>query len=236
MPGGRMLSSGKCDELMLQYPSLAKHADAACLHLLRNAQTVEFPADTVLFSEASPCKNFLWLMEGGVRVYKNSAEGREVTVYRVSPGELCVLSLNSMLGGENYPASAKSDAKTKGLMITASLFNELMESSSGFRNYVLLALVERLSDVVALLSDVVFRRLDLRLACMLGQQFERSQGQPLEITHAQLACELGTTREVISRILKEFERQECIYLSRGQIHLISPDGLKWFSENKKKPV
>jgi len=229
-----MFSTGKCNELMLRYPSLRKHADEACLQLLADAQTVEFSADTTLFSEASPCSHFMWLMEGSVRVFKNSEEGREVTVYRVSPGELCLLSLNSMLGGESYPASAKSDTPTKGLMITASQFNNLMETSRGFRNYVLLALVERLTDVMTLLSDVVFRRLDLRLACLLGQQFERSKGQPLEITHAQLACELGTTREVISRILKEFERQECIYLSRGQIYLLSQDGLKWFSENKKK--
>jgi CRP/FNR family transcriptional regulator len=212
---------------------LRKHADEPCINILQDAQTVEFPADKVLFSEASPCSNFMWLMDGSVRVYKNSEEGREVTIYRVSPGELCLLSLNSMLDGNSYPASAKTDTIIKGLMISAKQFSELMENSRGFRDYVLLALIERLSDVMTLLSDVVFRRLDLRLACLLGQQFERSRGEPLEITHAQLACELGTTREVISRILKEFERQECIYLSRGQIHLISQDGLKWFTENKK---
>jgi len=228
-----MLTNSKCNELLMRYPMLRKHADEECMKLLEDAQAIEFPADKTLFSEASPCSNFMWLMDGTVRVYKNSEEGREVTIYRVSPGELCLLSLNSMLDGKTYPASAKSDTRIKGLMITANQFGELMENSRGFRDYVLLALVERLSDVMTLLSDVVFRRLDLRLACMLGQQFERSRGEPLEITHAQLACELGTTREVISRILKEFERQECIYLSRGKIHLISQDGLKWFTENKK---
>jgi CRP/FNR family transcriptional regulator len=219
---------------LLQYPDFRKHADDACLRVLRESQLVEIPADTTIFHEASPCKGFMWLMEGTVRVFKNSPEGREVTVYRVSPGELCLLSLNSLLAGSSYPASAKCDTLTKGLMITAQQFHHLMGASPGFVNYVLQALVERLTDAISLISDITFGRLDLRLACLLGQQFERSGGMPLEMTHAQLACELGTTREVISRILKEFERQQCIVLSRGQIHLVSQDGLEWFSKTKRK--
>jgi CRP/FNR family transcriptional regulator len=68
----------------------------------------------------------------------------------------------------------------------------------------------------------------------MGQMFERSGGMPLKITHAELACEVGTTREVISRILKDFERQQCISLNRGQIHLVSQDGLEWFTNNNWK--
>ena len=111
--------------------------------------------------------------------------------------------------------------------------NYLMDNSQGFRKYVLQALVERLTDVISLISDITFRRLELRLACLMGQQFERSGGMPLRITHAELACELGTTREVISRILKDFERQQCISLNRGQIHLVSQDGLEWFGSDRK---
>jgi CRP/FNR family transcriptional regulator len=230
-----MFTTGPSEELLIQYPAFKKHADEACLKVLGEAQLVEIAAGTTIFHEASPCKDFMWLLEGSVRIFKNSEEGREVTVYRVSPGELCLLSLNSLLGGDSYPASAKSDTLTKGLMITAQQFHHLMENSRGFRNYVLQALVERLTDVMSLISDVTFRRLDLRLACLLGQQFERSGGMPLNITHAELACEMGTTREVISRILKEFERQQCISLNRGQIHLVSQDGLEWFT-NKQRNV
>lgn len=228
-----MFTTSQCEQLLDQYPAFRKHADEACLQVLIEAQRVEITAGTTLFHEASPCKGFMWLLEGTVRVFKNSEEGREVTVYRVSPGELCLLSLNSLLGGDTYPASAKCDTLTKGLMITAQQFHHLMEESRGFRDYVLQALVERLTDTMSLISDITFRRLDLRLACLLGQQFERSGGMPLQITHAQLACELGTTREVISRILKEFERQQCIFLNRGQIHLVSQDGLEWFTKNNR---
>lgn len=227
-------SRGQSQKLLVQYPALEKHADEACLMVLDEAQIVKIEAGTIMFHEESPCDKFMWLLEGSVRIFKISEEGREVTVFRISPGELCLLTLNSLLGGKSYPASAKSETYTKGLMITAQQFHHLMDNSQGFRKYVLQALVERLTDVITLISDITFRRLDLRLACLLGQQFERSAGMPLKVTHAELASELGTTREVISRILKEFERQQCISLNRGQIHLVSQDGLEWFTNNNKK--
>jgi CRP/FNR family transcriptional regulator len=172
----------------------------------------------------------MFLLEGSVRVFKNSEEGREITLYRVSPGELCLLSINSMVTGQTYPAAARAETNLRGLMIKANQFREEMNQSEEFRNFVLRNLIDRMTEVMSLVSDIAFRRLDLRLACFLGQQFERSGGESLDITHAALAHELGTTREVISRILKEFERQECVRLSRGKIHLVSPEGLEWFAE------
>ena len=84
-----------------------------------------------------------------------------------------------------------------------------------------------------MIQNTAFNHLNMRLACMLGSLFERNQGPVLKITHQDLAHELGTTREVISRILKEFERQNCVNLSRGQIELASAEGLEWFSTNQK---
>ena len=228
-----MPCSNQCDNLLTQYPGLRRHADEAFHKLLCQARICDVPAHTYMFHEEDPCKNFMWLLEGTVRVFKHSAEGRELTLYRVSPGELCLLSLNSLLGGQSYPASARNDTRVRGLVITAAQFHDTYDVSKGFRTYVLQSLAERLSDMITLVSNVVFRRLDLRLACLLGQRFERSGGKALRITPAELAHELGTTREVVSRILKEFERQECIALTRGEIHLISQDGLQWFQQAKE---
>ena len=223
----------RCQQLLDQYPMLAHHADEPCRRMLNEVQMVDIPSGATMFHESDPCSNFMWLLEGSVRVFKNSEEGREVTLYRVSPGELCLLSLNSLLSGKGYPASAVSESSIRGLVISATQFNQSLDVSQGFRSYVMLSLAERMSDMISLVSDITFRRLELRLACMLGQRFERSSGQPLIITHAELAQELGSTREVISRILKEFERQECISLARGEIHLVSQDGLEWFTDADK---
>lgn len=170
----------------------------------------------------------MWLIEGSVRLYKHSEDGREVTLYRVCAGELCILSLNNLLHGRPYAAEARCEEPVLGLLLNGLDFQNAIDMSPGFRRYVLSTLANRLDEVMRLVADVVFRRLDLRLACLLGQMFERSRGEPLDVTHEALARELGTAREVVSRILKEFEQQQCIRLSRGRIHLVSAQGLEWF--------
>lgn len=183
-----------------------------------------------MFREQDPCRNFIWLLNGSVRIYKHSPDGREVTLYRVEAGDLCILSLNALLGSRAYPAEAVSETEISGLMMPGEIFLNGVNESESFRTCVIKTLTERLHETMTLVSDVAFHRLDLRLACFLGQRFERSCGESLTVTHAELARELGTTREVISRILKEFEHQQCVKLSRGRIELVSQQGLDWFTQ------
>jgi len=147
----------------------------------------------------------------------------------VEAGGLCALSLNSMLQNFTFNAIAETESDVTALVISEDEFKATMNGSETFRNYVLSSLTERLCETMYLLQDTAFNHLNMRLACMLGGLFERNQGALLKITHQDLAHELGTTREVISRILKEFEKQNCVKLSRGRIELASAEGLKWFS-------
>ncbi len=197
--------------------------------LLESSKQAHIAKGSHLFREADRCECFMWLLEGTVRVYKHSCEGREITLYRVNPGEFCVLSLQSLLTGSGFPAEAVADTDLIGITMTHAEFDQAIDESKEFRQYLLQNLSQRLGDIVQLVAEVTFHRLDLRLACLIGQQFERSNGAPLKITHAQLARELGTTREMVSRILKELEHQQCIALSRGEISLVSSEGLNWFS-------
>ncbi|VAW79720.1 transcriptional regulator, Crp/Fnr family [hydrothermal vent metagenome] len=226
-PGG---FSEKLQELDKCYAGFVSGCDAPALELLEQTDHVQLPAGTVMFRESDPCQNFLWLLEGCVRVYKHSSDGREVSLYRVEPGELCVLSLNALLGGRPYPAEALAETDVTGLMISGKRLLAGIDESISLRRHVMKMLSDRLYETMSLISDIAFHRLDLRLACLLGQRFERSGGEPLSVTHAQLARELGTTREVISRILKEFEHQECVKLARGRIYLVSRQGLNWFTQ------
>lgn len=220
----------KIQTLSKHYPEFINGCDSECLNLMCEADNVVLPGNTVVFRESDSCENFIWLTSGSVRVYKHSPDGREVTLYRVEPGDLCVLSLNSLLGNRPYPAEAKTEDEISGIMLNSKKFMLGIRQSDTFRTYVLRILTDRLNEMMLLVSEIAFQRLDLRLACMLGQRFERTSGDSLQITHVELARELGTTREVVSRILKEFERQSCIRLSRGRIHLVSQQGLDWFSE------
>lgn len=222
------VSQDKIQLLAKHYPEFINGCDSECLGLMSKADNVEFPGNMVMFRERDPCENFIWLTSGSVRVYKHSPDGREVTLYRVEPGDLCVLSLNSLLGNRPYPAEAKTEGSISGIMLNSKKFMYGVHHSDTFRTYVLRIMTDRINDMMTLVSEIAFQRLDLRLACMLGQRFERTGGESLQITHAELARELGTTREVVSRILKEFEHQQCIRLSRGNIHLVSQQGLDWF--------
>ena len=223
---GKTAPSGdRLAHLAARYPELIAASDARALALLEQASPVRFPAGTVMFRERDPCRGFMWLLEGGVRIFKHSPDGREVTLYRVQPGDLCVLSLNALLGDRPYPAQAQAESDVAGLMLGGAAFLRGLGESESFRTYVM--------NMMALVSDITFHRLDLRLACLLGQRFERSGGRALRVTHAELACELGTTREVVSRILKEFERQQCVRLTRGRIHLVSQQGLDWFTQEEQ---
>jgi len=223
-------------DLLADYPDLLEQADAECWAMLKTAKLHTFDANTIMFSESMECKHLMLVVEGKVRVFKDSDEGREMTLYRVEPGELCIHNLNNLVNGLPYPIMAQAETKMRGLVINRSEFNNAMAKSDSFRNYVLRSLTERLAKMMNLVSGLAFDRLDLRIAVWLHDQFERNCGRPIAITHSELGHELGTTREMVSRILKDFEHKRCIKLARGSIHLNCKNTLKLVSLGKGKAV
>ncbi len=224
----------KLKTLLADYPALTENADAHCWDMLANARLQTFKADTTLFYQGMECKNLMLIVEGCVRVFRHSHEGRELTLYRVEPGQLCIHNLSNLVEGVNPQLTAKTESLIRGLVISRQAFHNALDMSPSFRNYVLRTLTERLSLLTNLVSGFAFDRLDLRVAVWLIQQFERTCAHPIKITHCEIAHELGTTREMISRILKDFEHKRCIRLARGRIHLICKHSLHLASKNKKK--
>ena len=213
------------------YPQLAGIKDAAWIDVIEHARLLVAEPDTTLISGTASCNNFMLILQGTVRIYQAAEDGREITLYRVEAGELCILSLNSLLKNKSFNATATTESDVKALVISSENFKLMMNKIEAFRDYVISTLTERLCETIYLIQDTAFNHLNMRLACMLGGLFERNQDPTLKITHQELAFELGTTREVVSRILKEFEKQNCIKLSRGYITLASADGLRWFSQS-----
>lgn len=218
--------------LLLDYPDLTDNADAQCWEMLAGAKLQDTEAKTILFHENTVCEHFVLILEGCIRVFKESSEGREVTLYRVEPGQLCIHNLNSLVDGIQYPIIARAEKPVRGLIISRAAFKKALDESSSFRNYVLRTLTGRLSHMADLISGFAFDRLDLRVACWLNEEFDRSCGRPIQVTHSDVADELGTTREMISRILKDFEHKRCIQLARGKIHLVCKHTLHLVSEGK----
>lgn len=213
------LRASACDQLYELYPELSDEDNPEWLAILDRAQLVEGASNTILATAGSSCTNFMLLLDGRVRVYQDSPDGREMTLYRIAPGDVCLMSLNSLLHNKPFRANAKSDTDVRMLIIDAKDFHSAMGASAIFRTIMLTSLVDTVCTMVHSFYDTAFEPLDMRLACLLGRLFERAGSEALDVTHQELSQELGTSRETISRLLKKLEQQECIVLKRGQILL-----------------
>jgi CRP/FNR family transcriptional regulator len=201
------------------YPELSEDDSPDWFAILDRAQLVEASSDTTLAAAGSLCTNFMLLLDGTVRIYQDSGDGREMTLYRINPGDVCLMSLNSLLHNKPFRANAKSERSVSMLMIDANDFHLAMGVSTAFRTIMLTSLVDTVCTLVHSFYDTAFEPLDMRLACLLGRLFERAGSATISVTHQELSQELGTSREAISRLLKKLEQQECIVLKRGQIIL-----------------
>lgn len=169
------------------------------------------------------------VLEGTIRMYKISAGGREITLYRINGGECCPLMTTSILGESEYEASACVEKDGLALLIPVGTFREWTDRYQGFRQFIFKSFANRIIFMSNLLDSINFKSIRGRIAEYLLQHSQDS-GDRLNITHDTLSVELGTAREVISRTLKQLEREGLIKLSRGQILLISREGMEQYLE------
>jgi CRP/FNR family transcriptional regulator len=181
-------------------------------------QLVRLPAGQDVFRLGDACRTYLVVIEGTVRVQALSSSGREVVLYRVTDGQSCVLTTACLISGERYPAEAITETETVALSMPHPAFSRALAHSVDFQRFVFASQGKRLSELIQRIEDVTFGRVDARLARLL---LDRGgfQGGFVAATHQQLASELGTAREVVSRRLKLFEKQGWIRVSRGGIEL-----------------
>jgi len=198
--------------------------------LLINASAVNVPADTIILKPDTVCGGYIVLLEGTVRVYQNASDGREITLYRTEPGGVCIMSLNSLLKNKRFNAVARAETPIRAISLTRRQFLDLLSKDEAFATRVLTSITDHFSKTLVLMEELVFSRLESRLACLLGSLFEANGGVAIKATHQELANELGSTREVVSRILKNLEQQGCIVLARGKISLSANNSASWFQK------
>jgi CRP/FNR family transcriptional regulator len=202
------------------YPVLQTLPDALAARLAAEAQTIEVPAGAVLFDERQPCQGFPLVLSGCIRVLKCAANGRELPLYKVLPGESCIITSSCLLGHADYNARGVTEGKTRLVLLPRPLFDALLQTPA-FRDFVFGLFAERIADLMQLVEEVAFRKLDQRLANLL-----LGKGRLLNVTHQQLADELGSVREMVSRLLKGFAEQGLVRLGREQIEILDPAGLR----------
>ena len=198
--------------------------DSAKTLLSGAAQEAVVPPGTVVFSSGTICENYLLVTDGSVRVQMVSENGREIVLYRVENGQTCIMTTSCLMSGDDYSAEAITETEVKALIVPATTFHQLVDQSAIFRRFVFSSYSTRLSDLLMLVDEVAFHRIDVRLAKFLVER-SGADGQ-LKTTHQELAVELGSAREVISRQLKEFENRGWVKLSRGQVTVADAKALK----------
>lgn len=210
-------------------PELEKSADMVVSQLFDVSSIITLPENNTVFHQGDACSNYLIILDGKVKVFTRAENGREILLYRLFTGDSCVLTTSCLLGGKNYPAEGKTETSVTALAIPVSQFNKALQTSTTFREMVFSAFSTHLSDLITLVEEVAFGKVDVRLAKHLLSQ--RDENDTLTSTHQIIATELGSAREVISRQLKELESKGLIIINRGNINIIDITALREIAKN-----
>src|SRR6266498_5560570 len=218
-----MIDQNQVKRISLALPIL-QQADA---QLVREFQQAAFlariPGGHDVFLEGDNVDAIALLISGVVRVYKVGETGREITLYRFGHGESCILTANAILSQKSFPAIATVEKDAEAVMILADRFRDWVKRYDAWRGFVFELLSDRLSTVMAVVDQVVFRRMDRRVAALLLDKSKLIN--PISITHQEIAAELGSSREVISRILEDFSQKGVVEVGRGTVEILDLDEL-----------
>ncbi len=210
-----MLSPDEFERVAPAFP-LLREADPQLVREFRQqARLRRIPAGHDVFVQGAEVEAVPLLLAGRVRVYQIGESGREVTLYRFHPGESCVLTANAALGRRTFPAIATAEEDGEAVMIPAEIFRQWVDRHPAWRGFYFELVTQRLASVMAIVDEVAFRRLDGRVAALLLERSER--GNPVRVTHQEIAAELGSSREVISRILEDLAGRRLVASRRQRV-------------------
>jgi len=198
------------------FPWFAKAGLDVQAELFEHGTLAQIPADQFLCLEGNKCSGIPMVLEGRARVYKLSESGREITLYHVEPGESCILSASCIMSDVQFPAFVATETEFEAIVIPPAILHLWVKQYEVWSEFLWRMLASRFSEVISLVEEVAFQRVDKRAAEYL-LHLAGADGK-IKRTHQEIAADMGTSREVISRILKEFEHKGMITLSRGEIH------------------
>ena len=219
-----MISNIQQAEFEYRFPFIKQCSADFVESFYSKAQYGELPAATSICDEGQHCAHLAMVLDGIGRVYKLSSSGREVTLYRIYGGESCVLTASCIMNGDSFPAMAAAETTVRAILISPKQVVDWFCEEPQWQHFVFGLLSHRLADIISVVEEVAFKRIDVRLA----EQFSRAMtgGETvLAKTHAELAADLGSSREVISRILRDFSDRGMISTHRGFIEILDQQSL-----------
>ena len=222
-----MIDDAQFERITRSLPFLRQADAQARRDFMGAAYLARIPAGRDVFVEGDTAESIALLLSGVVRVYKIGENGREITLYRFGNGESCILTANAILSRQTFPAIATVEQDAEAALVPADAFRDWVRRHDLWRDFTFRLLSQRLASVITIVEEVAFRRMDVRLAEFLLAKSGRAV--QVTITHQQIAAELGSSREVISRILKILAQDGLILPARGHIEILDLDGLEKLS-------
>ncbi len=220
-----MLTAVQITLLDKLFPVLAQLPVKARDMLFASGQIVDLPEEQMLMQQRQQCQFVPFVISGVLRIYKLSPNGREMTLYRTRSGETCMASIACQLTGDEFPAMAQVEESAELFMVPATVYHEVLDKQLGWKDFLINSMYTHLTDTMQTLEAVAFDRTDNRLVQWLLDQTKNKAGT-IRYTHEAIAVELGTAREVVSRLLGELKGQGAVSLGRGRIEVLNPVLLK----------
>ena len=211
------------DAILESFDFYRRVAPESRAQLAAATTVVSLRKGATFYREGDLCQHFGLVRRGDIRVFKGAAAGREITLYHVRDGEPCLLNMLSVFLDRPAAATAVVEAETEAIVVSANVIRRWLSVHESVRTFVFEAMSARLTDVMTLAVEVSIRRLDVRLASLLLKLADVNRA--IHLTHDELATELGTAREVVSRLLKEFERCGALHLGRAHVTIVDPSML-----------
>lgn len=224
-----MISAQQQAEFERLFPFI-RHASAGfAASFFAACRQIELPAGVSICDEGQQCAQLSMLLDGVGRVYKLSPNGREVTLYRIRAGEACVLTASCIMNQDSFPAMAVTETPVRAVVVSPDKVRSWICQEQQWQHFIFGLLSHRLASIISVVEEVAFKRIDVRLA----EKFARSLAlgeNSVQVTHAELAADVGSSREVVSRILKDFAQRGLIETSRGSIQLTDPPAIEYLSQ------
>jgi CRP/FNR family transcriptional regulator len=208
---------------IVQSGALSRLEDSAKDLILRQMKPFALKAGQYVFREGDAASNYLMVKSGSIKVLVATEQGREIVLYRVEPGQTCVLTTSCLLSGSEYEAEAVAESDSEAIILPKSAFEELMATSARFRQFVFSSYGERLHTLIGLVQEIMLKHVDRRLARHL---LHLARDGAVSATHQALAQDLNTAREVVTRLLSDFSEKGWVELSRARVMLKDEQALR----------
>jgi CRP/FNR family transcriptional regulator len=210
------MTSIEKDRFLEIFPFFQNASQSLVENILSLSRYQKLPGKMLVKLEGDQCQDFVLMLSGEKRIYKAGSSAREITLYEIGSGDICILNASCILSNTRLPANAATTTETEVLLIPAQHFFDMIAGYEEMRTFVHSRINESMTSIMTLASEIAFGKMDERLISYL---IEKSENGTLRRTHQQIANDLGTSREVVSRLLKDFERQGLVFISRNSIEL-----------------